>query len=265
MTAMPPATRSAVPPRALRVIGALILREMTTSYGRSSLGYLWAILEPVGGVVLLTVAFSLILRTPPIGDSFALFYATGYLPFSLWMRVQNQTMRALRANRQLLFYPDVGYLDAILARFILAMITGAVVMIVVLAGIVVLFGLRVHVDLGMVFMGYLMAGITALGIGTTNIVILHLIPSWDQVWSILTRPLFIASCIFFLFDSLPYWVQDILWFNPIVHCVGLVRAGMFTTYEGTYISIAYPMAVGFGFLLLGLVGLRRFARGIVNT
>ena len=33
----------------LRTIGALVLREMQTSHGRASGGYLWAIAEPVGG------------------------------------------------------------------------------------------------------------------------------------------------------------------------------------------------------------------------
>lgn len=251
-------------PRPVRVIAALMLREMTATYGRSSLGYLWAILEPVGGIVLLTAAFSLVLRSPPIGDSFALFYATGFLPFMLWQKVQAQTMGALAANRRLLFYPEVGYLDAILARFLLTMITQTVVGIVVLGGIVMIFSLRVHVDLGMAAAGYVVAGLMGLGMGSVNAVILHLIPSWAQVWSVLTRPLFIASCIFFLFESLPVWVQDILWFNPLVHVVGMMRDAMYTTYEGAYVSFGYTLGLAAVTMVAGLLGLRRFARDIIN-
>jgi capsular polysaccharide transport system permease protein len=251
-------------PRPIRVIAALVLREMTTTHGQSSLGYLWAILQPIGGIALLAIAISLFLRAPPIGDSFALFYATGVLPFTLFMDVQNSSMRALRANQQLLFYPEVSYLDAIVARFLLNMVTQALVVFLVLCGIVILFGLRVQVDLGLVCASVAITGFLALGIGTVNAVLIHLIPSWAQVWSVLMRPMFIASCIFFVFDDLPHWVQNILWFNPLVHVIGMMRAGVFTTYEGTYVSFAYPLGIAAVSLVVGLLALRRYARDIIN-
>ena len=41
-----PVSRPA-PLRSLRVIAALMMREMTTTFGRSQLGYLWVVLEPI--------------------------------------------------------------------------------------------------------------------------------------------------------------------------------------------------------------------------
>ena len=70
-----------VPMQRLRVLFALILRDMSAKFGRSVGGYLWAVAEPLGGIVLLAVAFSLALRMPPIGTSFLFFYATGMIPF----------------------------------------------------------------------------------------------------------------------------------------------------------------------------------------
>ena len=57
---------------------ALIIREMATTYGTSPGGYLWALLEPVAGIALLTFVFTLALDTPPLGQNFAFFYASGY-------------------------------------------------------------------------------------------------------------------------------------------------------------------------------------------
>ena len=54
------ARRSSTP----RTLVALVMREMSTTYGRSALGYLWAILEPVAGIMLLTAIFSLAFRAP---------------------------------------------------------------------------------------------------------------------------------------------------------------------------------------------------------
>ena len=55
----PPLARP-VPLQRLRVIFALIVRDMNVKFGRSVGGYLWAIAEPLGGIVLLAVAFSLV-------------------------------------------------------------------------------------------------------------------------------------------------------------------------------------------------------------
>ena len=81
----------------LRVLFALVVREMGTRFGRSWGGYLWAIAEPLGGILLLTIAFSLALRTPPLGTNFALFYATGIIPFFLFSNVS----RSVAAGDQL--------------------------------------------------------------------------------------------------------------------------------------------------------------------
>ena len=60
---------------------------MSTRFGRSYGGYVWAIAEPLGGILLLNIAFSLTLRHPPLGTNFALFYATGIIPFFLFTGV----------------------------------------------------------------------------------------------------------------------------------------------------------------------------------
>ena len=113
----------AVPIRTGRTVMALMLREMSSTYGRNAAGYLWAVAEPIGGVVLLTVVFSLALRAPSLGDNFALFYASGMLPFSLYNDLANKVGRSIGFSKQLLFYPGVTYADAILARILLNTLT----------------------------------------------------------------------------------------------------------------------------------------------
>ena len=83
----PPPLRTGRPRfQRLRVIAALVLRGMGARNSRSAGGYLWAILEPLGTTLLLALAFSLMLRSPPLGTSFILFYATGILPFRHYRR-----------------------------------------------------------------------------------------------------------------------------------------------------------------------------------
>ena len=252
-------------PRFLRVIFALMLREMATTYGKSSLGYMWAVLEPIGAIAVLSFAFSIALQNPALGSSFPLFYATGYMPFMFYNAMQNKVGATLRENIQLLFYPRVTYMDAILSRFFLTMITQLLVAIIVFTGIIMMDSVNQRLDIPAILLSFLIAGILGLGIGVLNCVIIHLMPSWRQLWSIITRPIFLISCIFYLFDSLPVWVQSILWYNPLIHIIGLTREGFYGVYEGDYIFLAYPLIVGGVTLFLGLALLRRHAQDLINS
>ncbi|MEM6662293.1 MAG: sugar ABC transporter permease, partial [Pseudomonadota bacterium] len=105
--------------RLLRVVHALMLREMITRYGSSRLGYLWAVIEPVGFIALLSVVFSQIAHAPPVGKSFPLFYATGYIAFHWVMETAGIVSRSIHVNRPLLVFPAVTPIDTLLARFLL--------------------------------------------------------------------------------------------------------------------------------------------------
>ena len=85
-----------------RAIMALVLREMATRYGRSPGGYIWALAEPLGMIFMLSIAFEALVRVPPLGNNFILFFATGYLPFQLYISVSNNVGRAINFSRALL-------------------------------------------------------------------------------------------------------------------------------------------------------------------
>jgi capsular polysaccharide transport system permease protein len=83
------------------------------------------------------------------------------------------------------------------------------------------------------------------------------------VWSILTRPLFLISGIFFLFDAMPDQVQDFIRFNPLIHVVGMMRAGFYPTYDAGYVSVIYVLLVALVTFAAGLLLLRRSHRDLL--
>jgi capsular polysaccharide transport system permease protein len=237
---------------------ALILREMSTTYGRSSMGYLWAILEPVAAISLLSIIFSMAFRVPPIGNSFPLFYATGYLAFMIFMDISQKLSKTIVFSRPLLFYPAVTFIDALIARFILNFLTHIMIFYLVMTGIVMGFGARVEIDFVSIISAILMASTLAIGIGTLNCYLYTRYPSWERFWSILTRPLFIISTILFTFETVPAVVREYLWYNPLVHIVGKMRAGFYATYDGNYVSVSYVYAISAISTAVGLMLLYRF-------
>ncbi|GHG97884.1 ABC transporter permease [Pseudodonghicola xiamenensis] len=248
----------------LRTTLALMLREMSTTYGRTPGGYAWAILEPLGAILVLSLGFSLVIRTPQLGTSFILFYATGYMPFSLYQSLSNKISKSIAFSKPLLQYPAVSWLDAVLARFLLNALTGVTVACLLLSGILAVLAHQSVLDLTPVIEAMSMAILLGLAVGTLNCVLVGLFPIWEITWSILTRPLFIASGIFFLYEGMPPLAQDILWYNPLLHIIGLMRSGFYPTYPATYVSHLYVLGVSLALLTLGLILMGRYHRDILN-
>lgn len=248
----------------LRTVGALILREMTTTYGRSPGGYVWAILEPAAGTLLLSAVFAAFISTPPLGTSFALFYASGLVPFTVFMGINGAVAQAVNFSRPLLVYPSVTWLDAIIARFTLHFLTDLMVAYILFTGILLAFPSDLILDITTIAVALGLAAVLGLSIGILNCFLFTRFPLWQRGWSILTRPLILVSGVIMLHDNIPQPWRDYIWWNPVVHVVGLARQGFYFSYEANYVSISYVLIVSGGLALTGLVFLGRYHRDLLD-
>lgn len=259
-TSLPVAKTVSLPPPkfiSLRVIGALILREMGSTYGRSPGGYIWAILSPLGSIIMMSIAFSFLVHAPALGKSFILFYATGFLPFSMFSLMTNKIGSAVKYSRPLLAYPRVMWIDAVIARFILNGLTEIVVFCCIIAGIFVIVQPHTILNVGAILTGVAMMAVLGFGVGMMNCLLIGYFPIWQRIWEILSRPLMIASGIFYLPDDLSPAIRDLLWWNPLIHGIALVREGFYPTYHSSFDTMGYGFGLGMIMTLLALIFLRR--------
>lgn len=261
-------TGPVTPPRRrlhdLRVIAALVIREMSSTYGTSPGGYLWAVLSPVGAIMLLSVGFSFIVQRPALGTSFVLFYATGYLPLDIYSQLSAKIAASLRYGRALLVYPGLTWMHAILARFLLNMLTLLMVFCVVITAIILAVETRSVIDVAPILTGLGLAGLLGLSVGMMNCLVMGLFPVWERVWPVLTRPLFLVSGLLFLYEDLPRFAQQILWWNPVMHVISLVRTGFYPTYHASFVSVSYVFGLCLILLALALVFLRRYYQKVLE-
>ncbi|MEO1554798.1 MAG: ABC transporter permease [Pseudomonadota bacterium] len=244
---------------------ALIMREMATTYGRSAGGYIWAVVEPAAVVAVLSLVFSALIRSPALGINFPMFYASGILPFLLYTSVQTKVSGGLTYSRPLLAYPTVTYLDSLVARFLLEVMTKVLVGYIVFTSILLIFETRVNIDFLTLIAAYSLAALVGLGVGTLNCFLATRFTIYARAWAILTTPLFIISGIFFVYENIPSPYDEYLWYNPLIHITGLMRSGFYSTYRPDYISIPYVTGVGLTCLVLGLLLLRRYHRDLLNN
>ena len=246
------------PPRfqTLRTIVALILREMASTYGRNPGGYVWAILQPMGTLIVLSVGFSLLLRAPSLGTNFMMFYATGMLPFQFYGEMAQKSARALNYSRSLLAYPRMTWIDAVISRSVLAVLTQAAVLCVVMTGIIQFYDLHPTIDVIPMLHAVAIAALLGIGVGLNNAVLFGLFPVWKTIWQIVTRPLFLASAVLYIVEDLPVSVQTIMVWNPLAHVTGLGREAFYSTYDPSYVSLRYCYGLALVLVLSGLVFMR---------
>lgn len=257
--------RRTIPLSGLRTVVALVLREMTSSYGRSPGGYVWIVLEPVLGILFLTSLFTVLgLRSPALGTNFAIFLATGLLPFITFTDISNKVAQSINYSRALLSYPRVTYVDAIMARICLSVLTNLLVGVLILGAIRMTFETRTTVMLEPIILTYAMAIAFGIGVGLLNCYLMTQFQIWQRVWSIATRPLFLLSGILILYENIPSpWNDYFLW-NPLVHITAMMRRGFYVGYDAVYVDMVFVFGTGLALGLTGLVFLHRYHRDLLE-
>lgn len=146
-----------------RVIGALMMRELHTRFGRENLGYLWIIGEPILFCAGVTIAWTAIRPAHEHGFPMTAIVLTGYVPLTMWRHAMMVATKAFQANGSLLFHRQVTPLDIIVARVILE------VMGALSAGFLVAFGayflgyLSVPKNFSLLYIGIICHSLFSLG------------------------------------------------------------------------------------------------------
>jgi capsular polysaccharide transport system permease protein len=177
--------------------------------------------------------------------------------------MNTKLMVSIWFSKPLLQYPAVSYIDAVLSRALLTIMTQIMVFTVVIVGIILLFDPRVTIQMELAALSLLMAVVLGGGVGVLNCLLISVFPVWQRVWNILHKPMFIISGIFFLFESIPEPYRSILWYNPLVHVIGIMRKAFYPTYDAAYASPSYVFGFGLITLVIGLFFLRRWHKDIL--
>ncbi|KJF67036.1 ABC transporter permease [Rhizobium nepotum] len=243
----------------IRVVGALLIREMSTRFGSKPGGYVWAIIDPAGHIAFMSLIFMAITHTPALGKSFPLFFATGYLAFQFYAAMAGFLNGAIKANRTLLSYPNVAPIDTIVARYILQAGTTSVVSFCVLGVILLMVDQPVYLNWPAIIEAAFAATVLGLGVGIFNNVATLRFPLYEQVFNIINRPMFLISGVFFLPDALPGPIRDIVLLNPLVHVVMLFRKGFYPEYRAEMMNMTYLYSFALTILFMGLLLFTRSA------
>jgi capsular polysaccharide transport system permease protein len=242
-----------------RVIGALIMREIITRYGRHNIAFLWIFIEPmmftVGVVLLWTV-----LRTHTTLLPLVPFTITGYASVLLWRNTMNRCGNAVEPNRALLHHRNVRVIDLYLARLILE-VAGASISFIVLSLLAVTTGLMAAPDdIFKMIVGWMLLAWFAMSMGLVIGSLATVSESFERVWHVLTYLFLPLSGAFFMVEWIPEHLRQWALLVPTVDCIELLRKGYFGPYVHTHFNLTYTFAANAVISLAGLVLVKRLTR-----
>jgi capsular polysaccharide transport system permease protein len=246
----------------MRVIRALILRDMRTRFGRSFFGWVIMVLWPLTHLAFLLAAYLLAHRIAPFGTDVTVFAGTGILPYILCFYPARMIMLCLVQNQPLLLFPIVSPIDIVVARTILEIVNAFWVICVFclalyIAGIPFLphdYITAILAVLATIYLGF--------SIGFFSAVMFKIVRLWIvvQVGALILA--YILSGAFVPVSFAPTWAQDLLWFNPLLHCVEWLRSAYYDSFGESLLSRTYLIGYSTVTLASALV-LERGLRGLL--
>ncbi|MCL2102518.1 MAG: ABC transporter permease [Syntrophorhabdaceae bacterium] len=243
----------------IRVVHALILREVHTLYGHTSLGYLWALIQGAFGIAIIWGIRAIMHSRAPHGMSELTYLATGFCIWIIVSQTISKCMAAVEGNRSLLTFPQITPLDIMISRTVVVWVTSVLNTCIIL-GIGTMFGRQLAIaDINMLISSLVLAGFLGLSLGTLCGALAVFMPVLNNIVPMAMRILFFASGVFFSVTNFPKNVADILLMNPIMQLIEMTRSSMHTGYMVSYIDVEYVVYFIVTLLPVGLL-LERYAR-----
>ena len=236
------------------VIYALLLRELSSRFGKSRGGFLWVLVEPIAHLMIPVLMFGFIRQRLMPGVEYPVFLVYGFLPFLLFKAICLQIVDGVNAAQGLLSYRQVLLMDVFVAKAMAHCVIQAVVFGLVLTGLA-MFGYDVLPPRPVELAGVLaLAAVLAFGLGVLFAAVASLIPDTRPVIHVMFMPLYFVSGILFPVTRFPDdWVRWMA-INPVLHLVELSRVMGVDGYEPMkYTSVLYPVALALVATIVGLM------------
>jgi ABC-type polysaccharide/polyol phosphate export permease len=246
----------------LRVIHALLMREVITRFGRHNLGVLWLIGEPM----LFTMGVASLWSLGGFGHSSTLpivpFAVTGYTTVLMWRNTVGRCTPAIPQNLNLLYHRNVKVIDILLTRAVLECL-GAVSSFAILSSVLVAGGwMEMPEDFLKIMSGLVLLGWFALGLGLLVGAAASLSELIERIWHPLAYILMPLSGAPYMVDWLPATAREYVLMLPMVHCLELLREGYFGRVVQTHYDLGYVVVFNTILTLMGLFMVRFASRRV---
>lgn len=242
------------------LIWALAMKELRVRYKRSVLGFVWALLNPLLMMIVLTLVFGTIMRFSI--DHYAIFLLSMLLPWTFFTQALTYSVESVVGNADLLkkvhiakvVFPVAAVVSNIV-NFLLSLIPLALLVLV----------LRFPLHWTWIYLPVPMLGLFLFTLGTSLFLaainvffrdISHIIQIILSAW-------FYFSPIIYSLDFIPAKHRWLFKLNPMLYVLNGFRLSIYYGLLPQFTSVAMSLACGVAAVLIGYGVFRRYQESFV--
>lgn len=241
----------------VRVIHALMIRELITRFGRENIGFLWIMVEPLMFAGLVGLVWHVTHGPTEHGIGVIAFVATGYIPITLFRHGVSRSVAVFTANQSLLYHRQIKIIDFILSRFVIEVLGG---MMAYLLMAVVLIGFDefpVPADIGLLISGWLLYAYFCFSVCIIIAPLSEVSEAMEKFIPVTTYIMIPFSGLFYMVSWMTPGARDFLLLSPFVNGMEMMRKGIWGHDVTAYYNIWNPIICGTIGTLIGLILCRR--------
>lgn len=237
----------------MRIIGALIMREMATRFGRQGLGFLWLVGEPMMfcfGVIILWSA------TKPAyehGIRLAPFMMTGYMCLIMIRHLISLMSSAIPANTGLLYHRQIKPTHILISRALLEFGGTSIAFVIVYAALLAVGQVSLPHDYLLFYSGWIILTLNALGLALILAGLAMRFEVFERLIGLISYAMIPLSGVFFMVSWVPENLRHIYLMLPLVHGVEMIRSSVFGEFVETHYDVPYALAFGAIMNIIGLL------------
>lgn len=242
------------------LIWALALKELRVRYKRSVLGFVWALLNPLLMMVVMTVVFGSLLRFSL--PHYSVFLLSMLLPWTFFAQSLSYSVESIVGNGELLKKVQVARLV-----FPVAALTSNIInfLLSIIPLFVLIVAMRFPIHWTWIYLPIPMMGLFLFALGaafffaTLNVFyrdVSHIIQVILQVW-------FYVSPILYSLDFVPQRYRWLFQLNPLLYMLNGFRLSIYYGLLPSFASMALSLGFGLLSLVIGFSVFRRYEKSFV--
>ncbi|MEA2840920.1 MAG: capsular polysaccharide transport system permease protein [Methylobacteriaceae bacterium] len=249
-----------------RVIGAILIRDMRSRFGRSHLTYLIAIGWPLSHLTGLVAAFTLVNRVLPFGTDSIVFITTGALPYVLCLYPARWMAMTFMQNFAMLNFSVVHPVHMIVARMVLETLNCFTVVLIFTFALWASGAEIEPQDIPTALLAMYASVFFGISVGTFTIVLRAIFKMPGYYILILTMiGLYMSSGVYLPVAPSSEIMRTLVGLNPIYQLVQWTRSAFFETHTAVPLDKAYVLLLASFLLFIGLLGERLLRGRIVGS
>jgi capsular polysaccharide transport system permease protein len=247
----------------VRVIGALMIRELTTRFGRENIGFLWIMAEPMLFALSVGVLWRFMKGPYEFGFDIVAFTVSGYIPMVLFRSVISRSIMSFTVNGNFMYHRQIKVLDILLVRFLIELIGHMMAYLGIALFLGALGIFPAPYDVGFILLGGAYYAFFTLSVALVLAPLSEISETLEKITPLFTYIMIPLSGAFYFVSALSPKVAEIVLYSPPVHGMEMMRLGLFGPSINPQFDYLYPLTFCLPATMLGLTLCRIVRRRLV--